>query len=59
MNTQEIHAEGVLLIQRRLLKYDIKSEPMEAHAGIDFRAYAPNAGKVFTVVVRASLIPLP
>jgi hypothetical protein len=59
MNTQEIHAEGVLLIQRQLLKYDIKSEPMEAHAGIDFRAYVPNAGKVFTVVVRTSLRPTP
>src|SRR5664280_684005 len=59
MNTQEIHAEGVLLIQRQLLKYDIKSEPMEAHAGIDFRAYVPNAGKVFTVVLRTSLRPTP
>jgi hypothetical protein len=55
VNSHQIHARGVELIQSRLHEYGIEYDSMEVHAGIDFRAVAPNEKKY--VGVRACLRP--
>jgi hypothetical protein len=41
MQTAQIGASGVLLIQYRLLKQGIDSAPMTTDAGIDLAVYGP------------------
>jgi hypothetical protein len=57
LNSAQIGAAGVLLVQYRLLKMGIDSAPMTTDAGIDLVAYSPRNQKAVTIQVKANLQP--
>lgn len=59
LQTAQIGASGVLLIQYRLLKYGIESALMTTDAGIDLVVYSPRRNKAVTMQVKTCLKPKP
>jgi hypothetical protein len=57
LQTSQIGAAGVLLVQYRFLKLGIDSAQMTTDAGIDLVAYSPRNNKAMTIQVKANLKP--
>ena len=57
LNTIQIGAAGVLLIQYRLLTMGIESAPMTTDTGIDLIAYSDKSQRAVTIQVKACWKP--
>lgn len=57
--TRQIGKLGELLVQYKLLQFEVESAHLTTDAGIDLVAYAPGNKRAFTIQVKTNLRPKP